>query len=246
MQPDLTLLTTIARRIMVGSYDPIHDVEHAERVAASSRHFAERLGIDPERQMAVALAGWWHDTARTITKHPSFLWMPFLDDIISSVMLRWHLRRLRIDHRIPRLAARIILCKSLGTGALLTRLLMPRYDRILVSILKDADALDVLNQTRIVKLLPLVASSRVYHFGYKTVMRWFVTSEQLHMKTIPARVTAEDRLLLFLKWCQEPTILAWHTEQFGEVWVETMITRGQTLLANLKSMNSQAAFTSMA
>ncbi len=227
-----------AKRIMTDSPDPYHDHDHVARVSAYTHDFSTHLGITDHRRTALALAGWWHDAGRTITRNPSMLWMPFFDDIISSIMLWRTMRRFHASNIITKLAARIIICKSLGTGAVLTRLLMAKKDRILVDILKDADALDVLNQQRMVKLLPLVASSRLYHFGYKTVIRWFVTSEQLYMNTDPARAEAEEMLRMFLTWIQETTIFMWHVDQFGEDWVENMLAKAEVMLRRITTTNA--------
>ncbi len=226
-----------AQAIMAKSRDPIHDLSHVTRVVAYTEQFSKKIGLTPEQTEAVVLAAWWHDAARTLTKKPSIVWMVFVDDIISALMLAWYTLRFGLFRSTAGLASRTILCKSLGTGAFFTKFCMGKKNRILIDILKDADALDVLNQDRVTILMTMVETSRIYHFGYKTTIRWFLTSTQLHMKTAAAREYAERILRTFIQWMKEKNIFEWHIYQFGREWVDMMMERSEVLLAHLTHLN---------
>jgi hypothetical protein len=96
------------------------------------------------------------------------VWMACVDDLLSSLMLTWEIIRLGAFRSPASMAARLILCKSLGTGAVLTKIFIRRRNRILVDVIKDADMLDILTTERLVKIIPLVESSRLYHLSCRS------------------------------------------------------------------------------
>ena len=89
MHHDITPLVDIARTRMMCSRDPIHDVRHIERVMKHAEHLSRECHRSAAEEQALILAASWHDVARIITKKTSFIWMPFVDDMISAVMLWW-------------------------------------------------------------------------------------------------------------------------------------------------------------
>lgn len=234
MDPKLHLLILEAQKRMGLSRDPVHDMSHAERVAQFALRLAKDTKLTTEQTYAVVLAAWWHDVGRTITKNPSFIWMPFFDDLLSAFMLWGATIRAGLFGTIAGVATRIIFCKSLGTGAILTRLLMRRHNRILIDVLKDADSLDILTHERIAKLLPFVEKSRRYYWGYKTLIRWFVSTKQLQMKTQAARTYVIQLLKNFLTWATQVAVYAWHVAQFGQAWCDAMLKRGERLLRHIE------------
>jgi hypothetical protein len=223
-----------AKHRMIQSTDPAHDIAHASQVAFFARKLAEDSGLNIDQCQAVVLAAWWHDVARTITKNPSFVWMPFLDDIISAFMLWFATIRHGLFGSIAGVATRLIFCKSMGTGAVLTRLLVRKKNRIMINIIKDADNLEVLNYERLMKLMPLVEKSKKYQLGYKTMLHFFVYSKQLQMKTQVARTYVIKMLRAFLDWMNQAKIFAWHAILFGESWCKDMLARGEKLLKKIE------------
>ena len=238
MLEKLQKLTDIAKRKMKNSYDPVHDLGHVERVAK----YAERLGKDhnlEDNQIeALILASYWHDVSRTITKKPSIILMPLVDDMLSAIMLWLYSLRFGLIGNVAGMASRTILCKSLGTGALFTRIFMRRKNRIMIDILKDADMLDVLNQERIKKLMTLAEKSRLYKLGYKTAVSWFLKNSHLHMRTKAARIYVEQIMINFWEWLKEKTVYKWHIDKFGEKWVKKMLILAELLITHIRKLNS--------
>ena len=130
-------LTIKAQEIMCSSSDPIHDIRHVRRVVENVQKLSQELYLSPQEQQAIELAAWWHDAGRTITQKPSFVWMLFLDDIISAFMIWVYTIRYGVFGSVAGISSRLIFCKSLGTGALLTRILLRKKTRILLNILKN-------------------------------------------------------------------------------------------------------------
>ena len=164
---------------MAASGDAIHDHIHAARVVKNVIKLGKNFNISERQKEALVLAAWWHDVGRTVSKRPSIIIMPFIDDLISAFMLGMYTVRHGLFGSTSGLAARIICGKSLGTGAILNRIFIKKTDRILVSILKDADALDVLTPERVNLIMELSATSKIYRFGYKTSAWWFTHTRQL-------------------------------------------------------------------
>lgn len=226
-------LIDAAKSRMRQSSDPIHDYLHAERTAA----YAERLGRDAhvtdEHREALVLAAWWHDVARTITEKPSFIWMPFVDDLLSAMMLLWHTVRTGTGSRISGLAIRLIACKSIGTGALLTRIFVRRKNRILIDTLYDADKLDFFNLERMARILKVTESSAMYRVGYRMSYRWFCIMNYVKVKTDAAKKYIVNILQQFLRWFKEPHIYSWHVDQFSKTWARKNLRRLERMVERL-------------
>lgn len=240
MEAKIQQLIYRAKRRMKQSPDPVHDVRHAERVVGFVKELTRDLNLTADQRQALILAAWWHDLARTVTKNPSLVWMPFFDDLLSAFMLWGATIRYGLFGTVAGLATRIIFCKSLGTGALLTRFLMRRKNRMLVDLIKDADNLDALNLERINYLMVMVETSRLYHVGYRLTIWWYIKSSQLKMRTMQARLYLEGLLRAFLEWAKQQTIFNWHVAHFGRAWCEKMLLRGEALLHHIKQLNALA------
>lgn len=231
-----------AMRIMAESQDPMHENGHVSRVAETAVKLSRGMSLSEREREALVIAAWWHDTGRTVTKNPSLIWMPFFDDIISAVMLaRDAMRGAGIFRSPAGLAARIISCKSLGTGQLLTRILLSKRHRALLDVLKDADALDVLSPERVEKIFTFVEDSATYHIGYRVMIWWMLRSHHLHVKTEAAKKYIAELFREFLAWVRGETVLAWHVEQFGEAWVEKTIARTEVLLRYFEARSMETA-----
>ncbi len=235
-QQKITDLIFAARRRMKRSRDTVHDLDHAERVAAFAEQLANDCRITGDQKQALILAAYWHDMARTLNRRTSLLIMPLMDDLISAFMLWYATIRAGLFGSVAGMATRLIFCKSLGAGAILTRLLMRRRNHILIDLLKDADTLDTISQERMVRLMPLVESSRRYHWSYKKLIQYLVNSNYLHMKTKAARVYAIKLLKIFLDWVQKNAIYLWHIAQFGKKWCARMLKQADHLLLRLETL----------
>lgn len=223
MKEKIRQLTRAAQQRMQGSTDPIHDFDHVSRVVGYVERITSQHNLTSEQREAVLLAAWWHDVARTLTKNPSFVLMPFFDDMISSVMLWWATIRQGLFGNVVGLSTKIVLCKSLGTGAIFTRLLLSKKDRILVDIVKDADKLDILSTERTKHIHAFVEESTAYRVSYRLIIWWWYQTNQFSLKTEAAMELLSQLLQEFITWLQEPDIMAWHTEHLGAPWTQKNI-----------------------
>ena len=176
-------LTKAAEHLMERPTDPIHDTGHASRVVTYLKHMQGECGLTKSERQAIIIAGWWHDVSRIITKNPSLVWMPLVDDLLSGGMLLWHLLKSGIYEWDAYLAIRLIWGKSLGTGAFLKKILLSKRNQFLAHLLKDADTLDTFAIERAAKMLELVDGYLRYEIGYKIVCRWFSLLHHIKMKT---------------------------------------------------------------
>jgi hypothetical protein len=224
-----------ARTIMLGSQDPIHDIDHVERVVAYTRNLATNMNLNQAQTEALILAAWWHDTGRTITSRPSMIWMPFVDDIISALMLWRETIRCRMFGKVVGMATRMIFCKSLGTGKILSRILMRKKNRFMIDILQDADTLDMLSIERTERIYLLATNSTLYTYGYKLIIWWLLSKQQLKVKTQAAKEMLQDLLERFLTWIKKQHIFNWHVETFGRTWTYTQMHKAEQLLASISS-----------
>lgn len=241
MVPKVALLIERAKTIMKRTHDPVHDLDHSRRVAQYASTLAHDMKLSPDQHDALVIAAWWHDASRTLTKKPSIVWMACIDDMLSALMLWREVLRYGLFGSPAGMAARLILCKSLGTGALLTKIFIRRRNRILVDVIKDADMLDILTTERLAKIIPLVESSRMYHLSYRTMLRWLMSrTSYLKMKTAAARKYAIRLLRALIEWVQQEVIFAWHVTEFGEQWSHRMIGRGERLLRKMERMQLHA------
>ncbi|KKW42599.1 MAG: hypothetical protein UY92_C0005G0021 [Candidatus Magasanikbacteria bacterium GW2011_GWA2_56_11] len=207
---------------MRSSRDPVHDIRHAERVADFAEKIGRELNLDRKRLQALILAAWWHDVGRTVTRKPSLIFMVFLDDLISALMLWRETIRIGLFGSVTGMATRLIFCHSVGTGTFLTRLLLRPKTRLLLDALMDADKLDMLSTERLDKLLGLASRSTIYHFGYRILSWYNFSTVYFDVKTAAARRHLEKILVEFVTWLYSPEIKAWHIEQFGIVWSRRM------------------------
>jgi hypothetical protein len=239
MQDKVNKLIYRAKRRMKNSRDPIHDLNHVKRVVGYVKEFYKEVNLTEVQKQALILAAWWHDAARTITKNPSFLWMCAIDDTASSLMLWFETVRCGLFGPSVGLATRIILCKSLGTGAIFTRFLFRKKDRILIDLISDADAVDMLHQERAANMMKLVEESKFYYFGYKITIWWCVKTSELKVKTECARKKIEVMLKAFLDWIRNECIMDWHIKTFGKKWVDKMLERSMELIEYISKLNSK-------
>ncbi len=227
-----------AKRLMRRSRDPMHDLAHAGRVMVHAKNIAERMSVQGGDMEAIMLAAWWHDVARTITKKPSLVWMSFIDDMVSACMFWFTARKDQKDPSV-RLAIKLMLAKSLGTGSLFAYLLPPEK-RYLIDIVKDADTLDVLNSARVENAMTLATNSRMYRFAYKRSIHWFIVNAKISMKTTEAREYFEELLRTLVAWMKKQTIFIWHVEQYGRAWVERIIDQCEQMITTMELARTRA------
>lgn len=230
-----------ATAIMKNSNDPVHDLAHVRRVVSYTEKLCNDMHITGDQRQALLLASWWHDASRTITKKPSVVWMPLIDDTLSAGMLWFTTLRAGKFGAGTGMACRIILCKSFGTGALFSRLFIRKKNRVLIDILSDADTLDVLHQERLGHLMEMVEHSKVYRQGYKVIVSWVLKTSQLQMKTHAAKEYLVDIFKRFVAFLEEATIYAWHVAQFGEAWTKKSLTQAKRLLRELTQLATTVA-----
>ncbi len=233
-------LIKAAQTRMKTTRDPIHDETHAARTAQYVQILIQDMRISAEHTQALLIAAWWHDVARTITNKPSFVWMPFIDDILSAIMLWWHILRTGSRCDTTRFAVRLIACKGMGTGAFLTRILIQKRHRILVDLIRDADKLDFFTIERMAKVLEVTSSSLIYHVGYRVGYRWCTNTNYVKMKTKAAKKYIIFLLQQFLSWLKQPIIYTWHTEQFGKLWTQKTLHRIERMMQRLTLKLSSA------
>jgi hypothetical protein len=237
MHDKVNALIFIAKNKMKKSHDPVHDLGHILRVVDYVKKFSTEIRLTPVQRQAVILAAWWHDISRTISDSPSLILMTAVDDTISALMLWFHTIRCGLFGASVGLATKIILCKSIGTGGIFTKLLLKKENRILVDIVADADCLDMLNQKRTVAIMRLVETSRTYRYGYRMAIWWSIRTAELHVKTEVARKYLKEMLKSFIAWVNEKIIFDWHVQQFGIKWVEKTLKEVDGLLQYISSPN---------
>jgi hypothetical protein len=233
MDQKIDILIRKAHQIMKKSQDPIHDTKHVYRVVKYTKKFGKEMHLSEEQQQALILAAWWHDTGRTVTKNPSILLMPFVDDIISAIMLWRETVRCRLFGKVVGMATRMIFCKSMGTGKILSKILMRKENRIMIDILKDADTLDMLSIERTKQIYKLVNSHWVYSYGYQITIWWLLSSKHLQVKTQVAKKQLLILLDLFVTWIKKQHIFDWHVTQFGITWTTEQIKKSEQLFKTL-------------
>lgn len=233
MTKKLDKLRRIAKNRMYHSRDPIHDIHHVGRVVQHVKMLSGECGLSVEQTQALILAAWWHDVSRTLNKRPSFVIMPFFDDIISALLLWRETLRCGLFGSIAGMSTRVILCKSMGTGRLFAQLCIRKRNRIMIDILHDADMLDVLNIERNKQVHVLADSSRLYVFGYRMCIWWFLSHESLSVKTREATKYLLIMLEEFIVWIEQADIQAWHVQHFGIQWVKTQTKHASHMMEQL-------------
>ena len=234
-QKKIATLIEEARVRLHVSNDPLHDDGHAERVAMYAESIAAQMGIQDERYIeALTLSAWWHDVSRTITKKPSFVLMPFIDDTLSSIMLCITMIKKRAVTRSAILALRLVLSKSAATGKIFSRVCLTKKMRTLLDILEDADIVDTLAPERTQVIHSLVGSSRMYEQGYKVMTWWFASTAFLEVKTYAAKEHLLEVLTELVTWLKQQHIWDWHVERYGKEWFELMMTRLDGIMQRLE------------
>lgn len=228
----LEKLSEKARDIMSKSADPIHDLDHVNRVLNNANRIMDKMALAEKDKESVRLASLWHDVGRTITSKPSFVWMILLDDMISAFMLWRETSKYQLFSSVSSLAGRIILCKSLGTGKILTKLLLNKKNRQLLDIVQDADNLDIINQERLQKAMESINNGTMPMLTYK-IITWYCT----RMKTIKVKTEVAKQILIevikqLIHWLQKIEIQLWHINHLGKKWCKKMKKRIENLMAN--------------
>lgn len=231
-------LIRIAEARMLRSSDKTHDIHHVKRVVKHVKMLIRNKKLNQVQIQALVLAAWWHDVSRTTTKKPSFIIMPLLDDLLSALLLWKETIRCGLFGSITGMATKTIFCKSLGTGRILSKILLTKKNRIMIDILKDADTLDLLNTKRMETLMKITEQSWYYHYGYKTMVWWFLQKNHLLVHTHEARKYIEKLLREFLSWLERQDIFHWHVCRFGHAWIKKNITRGKQLLSCITELNN--------
>ncbi len=233
MQNKVKKLLILAKKMMSRSQDPIHDLAHVKRVVGHCKTIADSYDLSRQQREALMLSAWWHDVGRTITRKPSFIVMPLIDDTISALMLWYWTIRYGLFGTVAGMATRIIFCKSMGTGTILTKIFLRKKNRILLDILKDADALDLLHVDRTEYIQKLAASSTLYKIGYKIMVKWFLMTKQFELKTKKAKQLLVEILKNFIAWIKQIDIYEWHRSFLSKKDLDNYIARGETLIYNL-------------
>jgi len=228
-QKKIEQLIEIARQKMATSKDPIHDLSHVERVVEYTREFSSQLNLNSEQKNAILLAAWWHDMARTITRRPSIVWMSFIDDTLSALMLWGKTIQLGLFGGVVGLATRLIFSKSFATGFLFTRIFLKKKNRILLDILQDADQFDLFHQERMKSIQEMATTSKLYSWGYKLTAWWFLSANKLQFKTEMAKSCFKKILFALAQWIASKNVCAWHMETFGKRWCEKTFIRIQRM-----------------
>lgn len=216
----LERLRRLAKHRMRTSPDPVHDLAHVTRVVRMVHTLGTQSGLNRAQLQALELAAWWHDVSRTLTKRPSIMLMPFVDDLLSALMLWWATIRCGVFGAVPGMATRMIACKNIGTSRLLTRLFIRKQNRIMIDLLSDADALDMIDTERTSRLCTLAESSALYLIGYRMTAWWFFVRRKLAVKTSVAKRYLIKRIQAFLVWMQRADVRHWHNVHLGSKWVK--------------------------
>lgn len=230
MQRKIQQLILEAEKRMLLSGDQFHDAQHARRVAENVKQLVQDTSLSSTQKQAVILAAWWHDTGRTIIQKPSVIWMRLVDDIISSFLLWKESLKLTEFSSTVSIAIRLIMCKNIGTGKFFIRILLPKKDRILLSILKDADTLDTINVERVEQLHHMTENFQISYWKYRFIVWWFLHTKEFQFRTEKAKQSFETSLEEFLTWMKEIKTFEWHKEKFGLKWIEKNIAAGEDLL----------------
>lgn len=228
-------LISQAESMLMGSHDPLHDHRHAARVAEYAVAIAKDLHITkPSHIDALMLSAWWHDISRVMTKKPSFVLMPFVDDTLSAIILAWRALTTGRWNRTVWLASRLILAKSIGTGKVFSRIFLTKRIQLLLDILQDADTIDTLASERTHDIRELVESSRSYYYAYRVMVWWFVSTAFFELKTQAAKEQLMNVLQEFVTWIHEEKIMLWHLELYGQEWIDNMYAQLERLITTLE------------
>ncbi len=231
----VALLIEEAKVRLHNSTDLLHDDGHAARVAGYARGIAIQMGLDDALHIeALEISAWWHDVSRTITKKPSFVLMPFIDDTLSAIMLTITIFKRRACTRSSFLAVRLIISKSAATGHIFSRVFLTKKMRSLLDILRDADTVDTLASERTDVIHSMIGSSRLYERGYKTMIWWFSSTAFFEVKTHAAKEYLMQVLEEFLEWIHLEHIRHWHVDRYGKEWLDDTLKKLSIIMNNLQ------------
>lgn len=234
MEKKIEKLLKLAKKMMEGSQDPIHDIGHVKRVVAHCENISKSYLLSEKQKQSLILAAWWHDVSRVNAKHTSFFIMPFIDDTLSAFVLWFWTIRYGLFGSIAGMSTRIIFCKSHGTGTILSRILLRKKNRVLIDILKDADMLDIFSVERTEAMRILVDSSKFYKLAYKILMRWFFVSRKIQVKTTSAKKIFLKLLEQFLEWATKKEIYMWHLTFSSKKWMDSHIEKVKKRISIIK------------
>lgn len=225
-----------ARELMKLSKDPIHDLSHVERVVANVKKIAPSLNLSQKETEAIELAAWWHDVARILTKQPSFVWMACIDDMLSALMLALHSFRYGFWRQSGGIATKLILSKTFATGAVFTKILLSKKERLMMHVLKDADQLDVMNVERLARVCELSKTSKKYFWGLQCLMLYNTRDSALRMKTSAANMYLAEGVEAIYHWICEHRDDPSYVNFFGKEWIEEAIEKFSELRAKLSPL----------
>ncbi len=225
----IVFLIEKAQKLMNLSQDPIHDLSHVRRVVINTKRIGNAYNLTEEEKEAVELAAWWHDVARILTKQPSFVWMACIDDMLSALMLCLHSIRYGFWKQSGGMATKLILSKTMGTGAVFTRLLLSKRERILVHILRDSDLLDIMNVERLTRVCELSQTSKKYWWGLRCLLLYNTRESTIRMKTSVAHQYLIESIEAILVWMHQHRDDPRYIQFFGEEWIEHTIERFKAL-----------------
>ncbi|MFH1286360.1 MAG: HD domain-containing protein [Candidatus Magasanikbacteria bacterium] len=238
MNQKIQTLIHIGQEKMAASRDTMHDIDHVKRVVQYSERFASEYDLSEKEKQALILAAWWHDVSRTFGQGNGTYLMFFslIDDLVSAAMLWWKTVQFGMFGTAAGLAIRIILCKTIGTGAVFTKLLLRKKHRLLVNILKDADNIDLVHINRVERLLRLAELSRMNQQVYRIMIRWHVRVSHLTMRTRVAREYIVEVIKQLIEWMKNTNVYLWHIQRFGKQWIDENMERVRHLYKDLCSI----------
>ncbi len=218
-----------AKKLMSLSRDPIHDLSHVQRVVHNAERISTAYQLTKEECEAVKLAAWWHDVARVLTRKPSFVWMACVDDILSAIMLCLHSIRYGFWKHSGGIATKLILSKTVGTGAVFTKLLLTKRERILIHILRDSDMLDIIHIDRLTRVCELSQTSKKYWWGFRCLLLYNTRESAMRMKTSIAHHYLIESIEAIIQWMEERQHDPRYARFFEEVWIRESIKKFKLL-----------------
>jgi len=135
------------------------------------------------------------------------------------------------------MASKLILCKSVGIGKVLTKIFLKKKTRILLDILQDADNLEMLHTNRLKKVLEMIKHSKMTLTAYKFLSWYTIRLKSIELKTKKAKQLFEKIIRQMIDWLRQPEILKWHLEKFGHKWIKKMEQKIEGLLHHITLQN---------
>lgn len=230
--PKVQTLIDIAAKRMRGSEDPIHGYHHAAGVAATAEACAKAARLSPSETEALVLAAWWHDVGRTVLRRSSFVFMIFFDDLLSALMLWRETIRLRLFGSVAGVSTRLIFCHSFSTGHLFSWLLR-RRTRFLLTLLTDADKIDILSTARLAKIHTVISNSRLHRVSYRFLAAYILITRHAMVKSEVALPLFLQALRETVNWMRTNAIVQWHEKTFNVQWTKKIYARMNTIAHEL-------------